>query len=83
MKEILFLNSLLTPRLITVLYWIMLLIVLVSGLSIAFNPQSFSAFLFGILTIIGGVISVRVFCELLIVIFKIHDNTKKIADRQA
>ena len=37
----------------------------------------------GLLIIVGGGVGVRIWCELLIVMFKIHENLKKIADRQA
>ncbi|WP_151804269.1 DUF4282 domain-containing protein, partial [Acinetobacter bereziniae] len=42
----------------------------------------FSRLFSAILIIVFGGLAVRVYSELLIVIFKIHENLKKIADRQ-
>lgn len=78
MKEALFFNTMLTPKIITILYWVLLVIVVCSGLYTLF-AVSFWA---GLLTL-AGVIGVRIWCELLIVIFKIHENLKRIADREA
>lgn len=43
---------------------------------------SFLTLVMGLGIIIGGGIATRIFCELLIVIFKIHENLKIVADKQ-
>jgi hypothetical protein len=35
----------------------------------------------GLGIIVGGGVGARIWCELLIVLFKIHENIKKIADK--
>ena len=75
MKKVLFFDSMLTPKIITAVYWLLLLGVLISGMGFIFNGE----FLVGIGLLIGGAIGVRIWCELLIVLFKIHDNLKTIA----
>ncbi|BAZ94887.1 translation initiation factor [Thiohalobacter thiocyanaticus] len=78
MKDILFFDSMLTPKIITVVYWLLLLGVLISGLGFMFSGQT-GGFLGGIAMIVGGAIGARIWCELLIVLFKIHDNIKRVA----
>jgi len=84
MKEIFYFEGMLTPKIITLVYWLLLLLVIVSGLSTIFGGyggMSFGKFLMGVGIIVGGGIGARIWCELLIVLFKIHENIKKIADK--
>lgn len=86
MREMLFFDAMLTPKIITFIYWLLLLVVLISGVSAMFAGYGGSfvgKFFTGLLIIVGGGVGVRIWCELLIVMFKIHENLKKIADRQA
>lgn len=77
MNELLNFDTMVTPKFISVFYWLLLLFVLVSGLGVMFT----GSVLGGLLAIVIGAIGVRVWCELLIVMFKIHENIKKIAER--
>lgn len=79
MKSLLFFDSMITPKILTVVYWLALVSVVLGGLFTMFSASFFG----GLATIIGGVIGVRIWCELLIVIFKINENLKQIADKQA
>ncbi len=84
MKDIFFFDSMLTPKIIAFVYWLLLLFALVSGLSAMFGGLggfSFGKFLMGLAIIVGGGIGARIWCELLIVLFKIHENIKKIAEK--
>jgi hypothetical protein len=86
MRELLFFNSMVTTRVITVVYWLLLLIVAVAGLSIMFrSAYGFMGYFSNLLTGLGviaiGGLGVRIWCELLIVLFKIHDNIKAMAER--
>ena len=86
MKDVLFFDGMLTPKIITFVYWLLLFSVVVSGLSTIFGGYggiTFGKFMMGIGIIIGGGIAARIWCELLIVLFKIHENLKKIADTKA
>jgi hypothetical protein len=76
-NELLNFDTMVTPKFISVFYWLLLLFVLVSGLGVMFT----GSVLGGLLAIVIGAIGVRVWCELLIVMFKIHENIKKIAER--
>ena len=80
MKDIFFFDSMLTPKIITFVYWIMLIGSLISGLSSIFTQYGGGIFA-GLGIMIGGAIFARIWCELLIVLFKIHENLQKIANK--
>lgn len=75
MKDIFFFDSMITPKIITFVYWLMLVGILVSGLGMMFG----GSFLGGLGMIVGGAIGTRIWCELLIVLFKIHENLQSLA----
>ena len=84
MRDIFFFEAMLTPKIITVVYWLLLLVALFAGLGSMFGGyggSSFSKFVMGIGIMIGGGLGARIWCELLIVLFKIHENIKKLADK--
>lgn len=78
-KEVLFFESMLTPKIITAVYWLLLLGALFSGLGMMFGPTG--SFFAGLGVIIIGAVGARIWCELLIVLFKIHENLKKTAEK--
>lgn len=80
MRDLFFFDSMLTPKIITFVYWIMLLGTLVSGLTTMFTEYG-GGVLMGLLIIVGGAVTTRIWCELLIVLFKIHENLQKIANK--
>ena len=81
-KKIFYLDEMLTPKIITFVYWLALLGAVFSGLSTMFTRGfTFEKFITGLLIILGMAIGARIWCELLIVVFKIHENLKKIADK--
>ena len=77
-QKIFYLDEMLTPKIITFVYWLALLGITFNGLTMIFK---FEQVIMGSLTIVGGAVAARIWCELLIVIFKIHENLKKIADK--
>lgn len=77
MKDIFFFDSMLTPKIITFIYWLLLLSAVVGGLGSIFGGSILTGF--GIL--IGGAIGARIWCELLIVLFKINENIKIVAEK--
>lgn len=83
MKDIFFFDSMLTPKIITFVYWLMLFAALASGLGAIFSGYGgfFGNLFSGLGIIIGGAIAARIWCELMIVLFKIHENLHKIAER--
>ncbi len=88
MNNLLTLDNMLTPKIVTVLYWLGLIGVIITAFSTLFGfgygvfAGFFQRLIYAVLILIFGGILVRVYSELLIVIFKIHENLKKIADRQ-
>ncbi len=80
MRNIFFFDSMLTPKIITFVYWIMLVGVVVSSATMMFATYNGGLFK-GLGVLVGGAIGVRIWCELLIVLFKINGNLQKIADK--
>lgn len=75
-----------TPTIIKILFWIGLALAALTGLffiiSGIITPFGGGAMvLTGLLTLVVGPIIVRVYCELLIVIFKMHEALDKIANK--
>lgn len=86
MKDLLFFETMITPKIITLVYWLLVIGAVIGGFVAMFSGYggfTFGRFLIGLLTMIGGVIGARIWCELLIVLFKIHENLKRVADKQA
>jgi hypothetical protein len=84
-KELLFLNKMILPSIITLIYWVVSAVVtillLVSGLNIIMLGQTLAGLLIILLGIPLGILSVRLYCEILVVIFKINNNLQKIVDK--
>lgn len=59
----------LTPKIITMVYWLLLFVAVISGLAAILKGK----IVMGLLTLVVGVISVRIWCELLIVLFKMNE----------
>lgn len=79
MREIFFFDSMLTPKIITFIYWLGLLSVVIGAMGSLFGGGGILSSL-GIL--IFGLIGTRIWCELLIVLFKINENLQKVANRE-
>ena len=76
MKEFLSYKAMITPGIVKVLSYIGMVIALVVGLiGIAVEPLT------GIGTAILGPVAVRIYAELMLVIFEINDNLKKLNDK--
>lgn len=75
MKDVFFFNTMLTPKIIILVYWLLLLSAIASGLGIMFAGDSFFG---GLGAAIGGVIGARILCELLIVMFKMNEALQEI-----
>ena len=80
MRDLLYFDSMITPKIITFLYWIMLIGVAISGLGLMFSGAGITGVITGLLVIAVGALLARIYCELMIVLFKIHENLKKVAD---
>lgn len=77
-KDVFFFNSMLTPKIITFVYWLLLFGVAAAAAGMMVT----GAFLQGLAVLFSGVIGTRIWCELMIVLFKINENIQKLADKQ-
>ena len=86
-RNLLFFDAMLTPKFITFIYWIGLIGVVFSGLGsifyMGFQFVTFKGLLWGLFITVCGAIAVRVWCELMIVLFKINENVQRIADSKS
>jgi hypothetical protein len=76
MKNVLFFDKMLTPKIITIVYWLLLLAAIVGGIGSMFSGFQgfgFKSFFMGIVYAVGGMIGARIWCELLIVLFKMNE----------
>ena len=83
MKDLLTFDKMITPQIITIIYWLCLLFVVITGLTTIFTGTGGFLFrlLMGILILVFGSLLARVYCEIMIVLFKIHENIKTLAER--
>ena len=72
---IFYLENLVTPKIITLLYWILLFGIITKGLGDIFLEDDFWR---GLVWVIGGPLATRVACELVVIVFHINDNLHKI-----
>lgn len=76
MKNVLFFDNMLTPKIITFVYWGLLFTSVVGGLGsmfAGFGGLTFGKFLMGLFFVAAGAVGARIWCELLIVLFKINE----------
>ncbi|WP_405468631.1 DUF4282 domain-containing protein [Morganella morganii] len=84
LKSLLTFDQMITPKIITILYWLGLIGVLLSGVTTIFIGMSYGNSLGGLFgglaTIVFGGLGVRVFCEMIILSFNIYGKLKEIAE---
>jgi len=78
-------KKMITPTIIQVIFWIGVVLMILGGLGMIIGGISSDyggggAVLMGLGWIIFGPILVRIYCEILIVIFSIHDRLGEIRD---
>ena len=73
MDEFLTFKKMITPVIIQILFWIGVVGAVIGGIA-----QMGQSFIMGLLMVIIGPIAVRIYCELIIVIFSINDNLREI-----
>lgn len=87
MKNFFTFNKFITPSFITVLYWISIVFSILAGLGAIISSFSGygtdSLFLYGLFIIIFGILSSRITCELILVVFNINKNLEKIAESKS
>ncbi len=70
-------KKMITPLIIQALYWIGLVAVVIAAIVMMFQRGGFGT---GLLYLVVGPIMVRVYAELLIVLFRMHDALNEISD---
>lgn len=76
MKDVLFFDNMITPKIITFVYWLMLFAVVVGGFGSmfgGFGGFSFGNVLRGLFFMVCGAVGARIWCELMIVLFKMNE----------
>ncbi|HET9862830.1 MAG TPA: DUF4282 domain-containing protein [Steroidobacteraceae bacterium] len=83
LRNVLYFDAMLTPKVITVVYWLLLLACVIAGLGTlfytGFQYMSFGTFVRAIGITLGGAIAARIWCELMIVLFKLNENVQRLA----
>jgi len=83
-RDVLFFDAMLTPKVVTVVYWLLLVTAVIAGLGsmfyMGFQYMSFGTFVRGLAITVGGAIGARIWCELVIVLFKLNENVQRIAN---
>lgn len=72
-------DTLITPKVITIIYWLSLFAVVSSSLGFMFSGNGAMGFFGGLFLLVFGVISVRVYCEIIMVFFKNNQYLKEIS----
>lgn len=87
MRDLLYFDSMITPRIITFVYWLLLIGIVISGLigvMGAFGTMKYSmmsglgALVLVPLAMIGAVLLARIYCEILIVMFKMNEALQEL-----
>jgi Domain of unknown function (DUF4282) len=81
MQRFLGFDEMVTPSIITIVYWIGIVVIVLGVLS-----SLFAGFWSFILSLIGGLIGLifwRVWCEVMIILFRIHGDLAQIARNTA
>jgi hypothetical protein len=83
MRSLLLFETMVTPRIITFVYWLLLLGSGVSGLAAMLGDgrPSLSGFAIGLGIFVGGSVAARVGCELMVVLFRIDEHLRAVAQR--
>ena len=70
-------DELITPTIISIIYWIGIVLIVLGALSSMF--AGFGAFIIGLIGAAIGLIFWRVWCEVMIILFRIHGDLSQIA----
>ncbi len=84
MRSVLFFESMITPKIITALYWTLLAAAAAAGVVTALSlgpAPGFPGVAAGLVVAAGGAFAARVGCELLVVLFKINEHLQAVSNR--
>jgi hypothetical protein len=77
MEEYISFRKMITPVLIQVLFWVGIVVVVIAALVMMFG-HGIAGFIGGLVYLVVGPIFVRVYCELIIVLFRIFEELKSL-----
>ena len=77
LRDLLFFDKMVMPKVITFIYWLALLGCVIGGLVTMFT----SSFLTGLMIIIGGAIAARLYGEIFMVMFKMNEALQAIRNK--
>ena len=75
-QYIFYLEEMVTPKLLTIFYWILLFAFITKGIGDIFEGDFFR----GLVWVVGGSLASRVACELVVVLFRINETLHEIND---
>ena len=84
MNQFLSFETMLTPKIITFVYWILLLAAVISGVGSMFTGYggyTFGNLIKGLLIAAGGSLAARIWCEIMIVMFKMNGALQVIKNK--
>jgi hypothetical protein len=84
MKDLLYFEEMLTPKLITFVYWLLLLVSVFGGIGsmfAGFQGFTIDKFFLGVIYAVIGVLASRIMCEMMIVLFKVNEALQDIRRR--
>lgn len=80
LKKAVSFDTMITPFIIKIVFWIGVIGCVIGGIGMFFNG---AGVLSGLLCIFLGPLAVRIYCELIIVVFKIFEALKQIEAKQS
>jgi hypothetical protein len=82
MNDLLHFDKMITPQIITFIYWLGLLFAVIGGLGVMFSQGlSIGSFVGGILAALLFALGARIWCELLIVLFKMNEALQDLRNK--
>lgn len=81
MKDLLFFEKMITPKIINFVYWLVLAVIVLGGLGTMFAGDGIGGFFMGLLIIGLGSLYARIMFELLIVLFKMNEALQDIRNK--
>jgi hypothetical protein len=78
MKDFLFFETMLTPLLIQILFWLVVIACVLTGIMLIVRQEAEGDLERGLALIVLGPVVARICSEILIVVFRIHDDLRSI-----
>jgi len=84
MSDIFNFEKMLTPKIITFVYWLLLVVAVIGGIGSmfgGFEGFTIGKFFMGIVYAVAGAVGARIWCELLIVLFKMNEALQELRNK--